>query len=754
MLSADIVALIQTFISEITSNDIPSKAQGRCIKFDPLPSIWKKVHYQGEYIYFNTKSHELQKAGPGVGAEEIECFDKDQLIDFLKRIGFQRGGFLSIFFGRPLIDIVDGENITGEKLLKMSYKGLIDRGVPEDDAAKLRTKLAILQLFDDVFRFDEVDTCFWAKGLGVTQETIDKIKSSGITGRRLVKSGYSGHSEVAFSLAGITNEDDIEKIQNEIGSLRGNQESSRQERRSSILNALILTDKSYYISLRESLREAEYSEKDIKVMLDRAKEKWMGNSFIQNCGFSEEEAAAIYVYTYDFGSGNRENNPYRKVNDVLRTGNIEKLPNFRGYILHLLSALRKLPRFPNGVTLYRGVDLGTNTLKVGDKLSWPAFSSSTKKIEGAKKFIENTSNHALFKIISGNFVGYDVSIFSAFGTEGEVILEPETMLRVKEVTDGVENFPNVKLITVEVPKEQEPLLIDEVVENFRIAMSVGKWKNFWSGWIYKPCVYVSKLSALNFIGPLQYCSFQEAFDNAGFGCRYDKLNSIHKKNAEDKRGKPINSEGMLKDYDDALAIFSYTVNAGEEKRPYLVVNKALADRDVSATKVYPYIYHLLGALRKLPPYDNSDKTLYRGINGGYLNESTHQVGMTLTWPAFTSTTTKKEKAQGFVSKNSIKKKVIFEITGNVRGYDITDFSEFSREGEVLLEPENVFKIIGIERNPDITVYRVEAQKSDPINPDSYKLFINKWEVRKDSNGRTRYENKKTGDMRYDFPEFK
>ena len=102
----------------------------------------------------------------------------------------------------------------------------------------------------------------------------------------------------------------------------------------------------YYKTLVEALEEAKFVKAN--EMLEDAKRKWdtaKKDSALKKSGLTEEEAAAVFVYTYDFGKDNWEKNPFRVVNKTLAERNTSTLPRLCGYILHLLSALRKLPQW-------------------------------------------------------------------------------------------------------------------------------------------------------------------------------------------------------------------------------------------------------------------------------------------------------------------------------------------------------------------------------------------------------------------------
>ena len=61
-------------------------------------------------------------------------------------------------------------------------------------------------------------------------------------------------------------------------------------------------------------------------------------------GFSVDDAAAVALYTYDFGPEFFESNPYRLLNKALIGTTNEDLKKVRGMLSVIMSALRKLPR--------------------------------------------------------------------------------------------------------------------------------------------------------------------------------------------------------------------------------------------------------------------------------------------------------------------------------------------------------------------------------------------------------------------------
>ena len=156
-------------------------------------------------------------------------------------------------------------------------------------------------------------------------------------------------------------------------------------------------------------------------------------------GFTEEDAAAIAMYTYDFGSKKFENNPYRIINRSLMDRNYDGLQRTSGILYLVMTALRKLPR-TIGKTLYRGVrdeiSMDWDHYYEGCIITWPALSSTSPDMNTTKNFLAKGSNTGkatgtLFIIEDG--WGYDIQPYSLFPEEAEILLEPERQFKVKSV---------------------------------------------------------------------------------------------------------------------------------------------------------------------------------------------------------------------------------------------------------------------------------------------------------------------------------
>ena len=188
-------------------------------------------------------------------------------------------------------------------------------------------------------------------------------------------------------------------------------------------------------------------------------------------GLTVEDITAIFCYTFEwdkrkFGDGN---NPYRALNNSLSVDrNNAALKKTRGILFLLLQALRKLPRFvPESHTLYRGLKIHVQTeadpefperkpYATGNEKTWWAFTSTTTSLEATKTFVG--AYKATLFVVSGNPWGYDISLFSGFPEEKEILLEPERKLKVTSVVrEG-------QLITVHSEMLSTPLVLEKVVK--------------------------------------------------------------------------------------------------------------------------------------------------------------------------------------------------------------------------------------------------------------------------------------------------
>ena len=149
---------------------------------------------------------------------------------------------------------------------------------------------------------------------------------------------------------------------------------------------------------------------------------------------------------------------------------------------------------------------------------------------------------------------------------------------------------------------------------------------------------------------------------------------------------------------DAKIISSYSYEAEDPNySPYKILNMNLCseNREQSIKNVSKYLYIFLRSLRKLDKFYPTQKYMYRCINKyvnlkkNYFNEKIipYKRGNSKTFYGFTSITPSVNKT--FYSngkKRNIEKGTIFDIYGNIWGYDISYFNS-SIEEHIILEPE-------------------------------------------------------------------
>ena len=165
---------------------------------------------------------------------------------------------------------------------------------------------------------------------------------------------------------------------------------------------------------------------------------------------TKEEAVVVCTYTYEDSDG--EASLYRILNTNLvannRKNGIEKVSK---YFLLLLHALRQLTPFSGlGRILYRVLRTKVATeasrdnpnyipYKVKNEKTFWAFTSTSLEInESIKEFLgdkKDDSKEGTKLTIHGDITGYDISAFSSFDDEREVLLEPERRFIVESVCE-------------------------------------------------------------------------------------------------------------------------------------------------------------------------------------------------------------------------------------------------------------------------------------------------------------------------------
>ena len=231
--------------------------------------------------------------------------------------------------------------------------------------------------------------------------------------------------------------------------------------------------------------------------------------------------------------------------------------------------------------------------------------------------------------------------------------------------------------------------------------------------------------------------------------------------------------------DDAAAIAMYTFDFGPlkaDRNPYHLINTALAQKDLAEIqKIKDILYLVMSALRKLPvvhgkylnrgiraavltgsgtssgrleddgsgtgsarkkgfhlPYfakrdksgNNSDgftpRINDRNLNGSHYFQN-YSEGSTIAWHSLSSTSPSMSVTKSFLAKGSRGSRsagTLFIIEGGW-GYNISQFSLYPSESEILLEPERQFEVLSTIRSECFTVIKLRMLKTPLVLPDVF-----------------------------------
>jgi hypothetical protein len=184
--------------------------------------------------------------------------------------------------------------------------------------------------------------------------------------------------------------------------------------------------------LNEPLDSLEESLKNMHSRLENL-EKYISDAK-RNCYYPNEhkltrdEAAAIHIYTKEW-SENMES-LYTIFNRDLRTKDRSKIKPWLPFLRLFMAALAKIPS--QKVHIYRGLrDDVSEDYTEGKNFVWASATSCTRDINVAHNFFSNSNGGGtLFRIDAYN--GKDISAFSCYKLEAEVLLCPGAKLRVAQ----------------------------------------------------------------------------------------------------------------------------------------------------------------------------------------------------------------------------------------------------------------------------------------------------------------------------------
>ena len=511
----------------------------------------------------------------------------------------------------------------------------------------------------------------------------------------------------------------------------------------SALEVLMRTvPRDFYETIKESLKAECFQ--NVRSMLKYSQET--ADYLEENnllCGLTISDAIAVTVYTYDNGPKQREMNVYRVINRVLSERNTALIFQTRGYIIRLLSALRKLPPFPTDTTLYRGIrgKVSKGTITVGSILAWPAFTSTTTDRASVMDFVnpdedeldeeQRTSageeSSYIFEI-TGHFRGYNIKNFSFHPGEDEVLLEPETTFEVTAVEPDP-SIPGVTHISVRV-LDSEPILktatdnfarmVDKMESRYTPSLFSTKGQDCkeegegggpaeqsqqdWdAGYLQaKPLdpFYCINPSSVRFpeVPKGYYQTLKDVLEPMFGGKVFEMIRAFKTKIIDDahSEGAELMKVSNL-DVEEAAAISVYTYNDNGSITPrevlnneLLEMNRGIGNENMSAGMMLGYMLHLVKGLYKLPLYNETDRVYVLASKNEFPACSE---GSTFALPTFST---------AYPNENSARKArpfnenvVILELVDYTYCYNIAPLSLEESLQSVLLVPGIHMRVTGI-----------------------------------------------------------
>jgi hypothetical protein len=162
-------------------------------------------------------------------------------------------------------------------------------------------------------------------------------------------------------------------------------------------------------------------------------------------GLTHDESAAIYLYTIEWDGGNSQS-LYFMFNNALRSGNRSEKKRWSPYLKLLVTALMKFPSIEISVWRNLKEDVSKNYPK-DKRFTWPNVTSCSRNVnEVIQCFWNLNGQNTLFNISVIN--GKDISAYSQYAREQEVVLLPGTRFRVTggSVLEKAGNCKNIPVI--------------------------------------------------------------------------------------------------------------------------------------------------------------------------------------------------------------------------------------------------------------------------------------------------------------------
>jgi hypothetical protein len=181
-----------------------------------------------------------------------------------------------------------------------------------------------------------------------------------------------------------------------------------------------------------------------------------------------DESAALYLYTMECG----KDSFYRVLNRALRSEDRSSLKPWFPFLKLFDTTLAKLPNVKR--VIWRGVrhDI-SKEFKDNQEVTWWSVSSCSSSVHVIKNYLDHNSTLLLIEAINGK----DVSGFTNYPHEDEVILAPGTRLRV--VGNASDHVGCLHVVHFkEIPSKNDEELSTtrtSTIEKLRSKKSIGEY---------------------------------------------------------------------------------------------------------------------------------------------------------------------------------------------------------------------------------------------------------------------------------------
>ena len=188
------------------------------------------------------------------------------------------------------------------------------------------------------------------------------------------------------------------------------------------------------VSLEEALKLIEPSIGELARSIKAAKKYC---HFPSEHGLTHDESAALYLYSMEAG----ENSFYLVLNTALRSENRPALRPWFSFLKLFDKALSKLPIVKDN--MWRCISGNVKgKFKKDQAFTWWSVSSCSTSLNVVQNFLGSTNNSTLFMIEAVK--GRDITGYTAFPNEHEVLLGIGTELRVKD--DGLQHKGGLSVV--------------------------------------------------------------------------------------------------------------------------------------------------------------------------------------------------------------------------------------------------------------------------------------------------------------------